>query len=387
MVLQNTKKMAVACRDYLKSLSKKQIVERGAVAAMLLGLLYIATLVTPYVAPTPQQYFYADERASNDVTYFRASVVDSKDGEVTARLLDGPQEGSTVPVENISQILKRYLRTGDHVVVVQGQQGVNMTVVEFLRIPGLIVLAVIFMALVLFIGRRRGVGSLIGLAVSILVLGWGIVPLIVSGYNALWVSIAGAYVIAFASIFIAHGFRRRTVISVGAIAIILAVVIMLAMFAAGITHLTGIEGESGLYLSIGMESLDMRGLFVGGVIIATLGVLDDIVTAQVAVVDELRSANPRFSVKELYQRAMSVGGEHIASLVNTLALAYAGASLPVIIQLVVSSQNSTFMLFNSEFIAAEIVRTLVASIGLVLAVPISTAIAAYIFSRKQKQRT
>ncbi len=387
MVLRNIKKTLIACRVYLKSLSMRQMVERGAVVAILLGLLYVATLATPYVAPATQQYFYTDEQASNSVTYFRASVVDVNDGEVTARLLDGPQVGLTIPVENISQILKRYLRTGDHVVVVQGQQGVNMTVVEFLRIPGLIVLAVIFMALVLFIGRRRGVGSLIGLAVSILVLGWGIVPLIVAGYDALWVSIMGAYVIAFASIFIAHGFRRRTVISVGAIAIILAVVSVLAVFAAGITHLTGIDGESGLYLSIGMQNLDMRGLFVGGVIIATLGVLDDIVTAQVAVVDELRNANPRFSVKELYQRAMSVGGEHIASLVNTLALAYAGASLPVIIQLVVSSQNSTFMLFNSEFIAAEIVRTLVASIGLVLAVPISTAIAAYIFSRKQKKRT
>lgn len=387
MVLQNIKKTLLACRDYCKSLSGRQITERGAVIVLLIGLLYTATLLTPYVAPSSQQYFYTEQQTSSSVTYLRASIVESKENGVTARLLDGPRESAIVPVENVSQLLKRYLRTGDQVVVVQGQQGMNATVVEFLRIPGLLVLAVIFMALVLFIGRRRGVGSLIGLAVSVLVLGWGIVPLIVAGYNALWVSILGAYVIAFASIFIAHGFRRRTVISVGAIAIILAVVSVLAVFAAGITHLTGIEGESGLYLSIGMQNLDMRGLFVGGVIIATLGVLDDIVTAQVAVVDELRSANPQLSLRQLYQRAMSVGGEHIASLVNTLALAYAGASLPVIIQLVISSQNSTFMLFNSEFIAAEIVRTLVASIGLVLAVPISTLIATRIFSRHQKQRS
>lgn len=214
-----------------------------------------------------------------------------------------------------------------------------------------------------------------------MVLGWFVVPFILAGYDAFWVCVAGAYVIALTSILIAHGPRKRTFISLLCIAVILALVCVLSYVAAWVAHLSGITEETTYYLQQALPELDLRGVLAGGIIIATLGVLDDIVTAQVAVVEELKKANPSMRLKEVYSAGASVGKEHIASLVNTLALAYAGASLPYILYLAHGSVDSIVTLLNNEYLASEIVRTLVASSGLVLAVPVSTLTAAYIYHR------
>lgn len=350
------------------------------VIAVLTGIVLVATLLTPY--KTPQQlYFYDSSEHSYSTTYFRATVTAVHDDTLLVELRDGLQSGLTVEVQTPTSIDKSELSVDDDIIVGQLGQDIEYRFVDIFRLVGLVVVVAVFVGTVVLIGRRRGAMSLVGLGVSVIIIGWYIVPLILAGHSAFWVSISGAYLIAVSSIFIAHGVRLRTVISVACIAAILAIVVLMAIAAVSLTSLSGLGNEAAYYLAMDMEHLNMQGILIGGIVIATLGVLDDIVTAQVAAVEELHKANPKFTVKQLYSSAASVGGEHIASLVNTLALAYAGASLPIIIQMVQSSGVSTFLLFNGEYIATEVVRTVVASTGLVLAVPIATLTATFIYKR------
>ena len=130
------------------------------------------------------------------------------------------------------------------------------------------------------------------------------------------------------------------------------------------------------------NSIDVRGLLLGGILIGVLGVLDDITTAQAAAIEEISLANDKLGFRELYRRGISIGKEHIASLVNTLVLAYVGASFPVVLLYMLHKNIPMWLLLNSNFIAEEIIRTVVGSTALVLAVPLTTVMSAYFFSQK-----
>lgn len=253
------------------------------------------------------------------------------------------------------------------------------------RVPGLLVLTAVFFILVGLIGGRRGAMSLLGLLVSLMVIGWGIIPMIAAGWPAFWVCLAGALVIALVSVLVSHGFCRRTYVSIGIIMAILLVVAALSWVVIALLGLTGVADESTLYLAMAETSIDLRGVLAGGMIIATLGVLDDVVTTQVAAVDELQKAQPDASAARLAAQANSIGREHISSLVNTLALAYTGASLPFILLLVLRTDGvPPLVIASGEYLSVEIVHTLVASIGLLVAVPASTYATVYIFRRLLK---
>ncbi len=131
--------------------------------------------------------------------------------------------------------------------------------------------------------------------------------------------------------------------------------------------------------------LDLSGLLLGAIIIGILGILDDISITQSATVRELYNANPNLSVKDVYNRAFSVGKEHMVSLVNTLTLAYAGAALPLLL-LFSQSEEDIFLLINKEIFATEITRTLIGSIGLILAVPITTILASIMLSKESNKK-
>jgi len=153
------------------------------------------------------------------------------------------------------------------------------------------------------------------------------------------------------------------------------------------SHLFGRGSEEAYFLQFGQfGSIDLRGLLLAGIIIGTLGLLDDITTAQTAVVGELRLANKQLSNKEIYSRALVVGKEHISSLVNTLVLAYAGTSLPLFILFTVSDNVPLWAKLNSELISEEIIRTLIGSMALILAVPISTFLATYLLKKEKLEK-
>ena len=251
------------------------------------------------------------------------------------------------------------------------------------RLPALLFAILLFVIIAVLFGRIRGFTSLIGLAMSIGVLMGFVVPQILAGHNPLTICLFGAAAIALFSLYLAHGFSKRTTVALCGTLITLAVSTLLATLFVSMAKLIGLATDQSFYLELGTSiNLNLWGLLLGGIIIGALGVLDDVTIGQSVTVYELKDANPDLSAKELYQRAMSIGREHIASLINTLFLAYAGVSLPIILYLV-AFQNGVPLWFalNSEQIAEEIIRTMVGSTGIVLAVPITTLLAAWIFSK------
>lgn len=355
-----------------------------AVAAWLLSFL------TPYHAAPPARtditYYDASSSAYTSTQVLRAKVLGDKNGKVRVAPLEGDLKGHE---QLVSGLPASELKTGDVVLLSRSAAGNDQgfTLFDRWRLPAIIFLVLLFIVIIALIGRRRGVTSLVGLATSIFVIGAFIIPQIAGGANPFWICAAAAYMIAVTSILIAHGLSRRTIVSLLIVLGILSITIALAYSAVMLTGLRGINDDTTAYLNV-MRALDMRGVLIGGIIIATLGVLDDIVTAQVAVVDELQKVDATLSVGMLYKKAASVGAEHIASLVNTLALVYVGVALPMLLSLVIFQSQQTgwspLLLFNSEYISQEIVRTAVASIGLVVAVPLSTLGAAYLLTHWHK---
>lgn len=347
---------------------------------MIYGLVSI--FATPYSDTTKQRSeFYVSSEASKP-TSVRATILEAGNETAVGRLEEGPQEGQSVKVH----LVNMKVEPGDKVLLgVSGSGEVSKYAATFWRIPGLVGLVLIFILVVFLVGGKRGLASLLGLFISVMIIVFGLIPAILQGVDAFIACVVAAFAIAMFAIITAHGWRWRTFVSMISIFTVLTITILLSLLGESIGYLTGIYDETSALLQIREVSIDLRGVLVGGIIIATLGVLDDVVTTQTATVEELHKANSSFSFWELFRRGQSVGNEHVASLVNTLALAYVGVSLPMILSIALNSGGQSMLLtINSEFIAQEIVRTLVSSIALVAAVPISTAVAAILVSRREQ---
>lgn len=307
----------------------------------------------------------------------------------TVRLLSGPNKDKEVTikssgVQTIDKLEKH--KVGEKIVVVKTYSIDGTTIYDYAdnyRLPALFLILGIFIFFVLLLGRLKGFGSLLGLMFSILVLGFFIVPQIAHGKSPLTVTIIGSLFIVCVSLYLAHGFNKRTNLSLLSTIITLVIAIIIAQIFVHMASLFGMGSEEAFFLqTTQFGDINLQGLLLAGIIIGTLGVLDDITTAQTAVVGELRFANPNLNKHELHKRALVVGKEHISSLVNTLVLAYAGASLPLFLLFSASQNTPIWFTINSQFISEELVRTLVGSLALILAVPISTYIAAHFLSKQ-----
>lgn len=276
---------------------------------------------------------------------------------------------------------------GDSVVIVKIPDGEHSTyyISDFNRMPWLAILVVIFFVAAVICGRWRGITSLAGLISTIGILLLYIVPRIIAGDSPTITVLIGATAIILVSMFFAHGFNRSTGIAVLSTFGTLLFAVGFATFAVKFANLFGTGSEEALFIQLhNAAQLDIHGVLLGGIIIGTLGVLDDITTAQTTTAKELFDARPTMRFAELFTRAMRVGREHIASLVNTLVLAYAGASFPLFLLLYATQDTQPlWVVLNSQQMAEEIVRTLVGSTTLVLAVPLSTALAAYFYTKKK----
>jgi uncharacterized membrane protein len=211
--------------------------------------------------------------------------------------------------------------------------------------------------------------------VSIFVLVQWVLPAVLAGRSPLAVAVVGSAAIAFLALYLAHGFTTMTTVALLGTLASLALTAALASVFVELASLTGFASEEAVVVQIGAADLDLRGIILGGVVIGALGAIDDMTVTQASAVWELRAADPRMSRSTLIRAGTRIGRDHVASTVNTLALAYAGASLPVLLLLVLSNQPVGTVL-SGEVIATEVVRTLVGSIGLVAAVPITTWLAA-----------
>jgi uncharacterized membrane protein len=292
--------------------------------------------------------------------------------------LGGPDQGDTFTQQLTSVPGSPRPSAGDEVVVGRqenAQPGFEYAFVDYERRIPFLWLAAIFAVAVLLLGRFRGAAALVGLGASLAVLLTFVVPAILDGRNPVAVALAGASAIAFLALYLAHGFSRKTTVALLGTLGGLGVTAILASVFQGISHLTGLASEEGRFLQAVGVQVNFAGLMLGGVIIGALGAIDDITVTQASAVWELKEANPRLTRRELYKPGMRIGRDHVASTVNTLALAYLGASMPILLLFVLSNQ-SLGTVANGEIIATEVFRTLVGSIGLIASVPLTTLLAA-----------
>jgi uncharacterized membrane protein len=242
-------------------------------------------------------------------------------------------------------------------------------------------LTFIFIAVVLAVGKLWGALSLAGLFISFLVIFKLILPLIIKGVNPVLVAILGSLIIIPSTFYISHGFNKKTHVGVISTFISLIITGLLAVYFVDATHLTGFASEEAGFLQVERQGMiDIRGLLLAGIIIGTLGILDDVTIGQASTVRQLKKANPKMGWLDLFKKGMKVGRDHVSSMVNTLVLVYSGSSLPLLL-LFFDSQKTFIDVLEFELIAEEIVRMLVGSIGLVLAAPMATILAAYLFSK------
>ena len=251
------------------------------------------------------------------------------------------------------------------------------------RVPTLALLLGLFAVAVTVVGGWRGVRSLIALALTLAVIVRVVVPLILAGWDPAWVAIVAATGVTVVTFLLTEGARRQTAAAAVGTAISLTLVAVLATLFDSLARFTPLRGSesAGFLLSLGSTEVDLGGLVLAAVIFGALGVLDDVTVTQAATVQELYESDTRVSRLALAGRAMNVGRSHIAATVNTLVLAYVGASLPLIVLFAAGGQDPALVV-SGEVVAVEVVRALVGSIGIVAAVPITTAIAVGLIGRR-----
>lgn len=302
--------------------------------------------------------------------------------EVTFRLDGGVREGDRASVEQ-TEDADTLLRPGDRIVLIEQllEDGrFAYFFYEFQRGTPMLVLAVLFGAAVIALGRFQGVRALVGLAVTGVVLVAFLFPALLEGANPVPVALVAAGVIALSSLYLTHGVNEKTTVALLGTLAALGLTGLLAASFATATRLTGFGSEDALYLRVVADAVDIRGLVLAGIIIGSLGVLDDVTVTQASAVWQLYRANPAYRLVDLYRSAVTIGRDHIASAVNTLVLAYAGAALPLLLYYTQLGRSLTDVAVR-EIVAVEIVRTLTGSIGLVAAVPLTTLVAAVVVTR------
>jgi uncharacterized membrane protein len=296
---------------------------------------------------------------------------------VRFRLHQRPDKNHTTSIDFPDSPTTPDLHKGDDVVLSyepRAEPGFQYQFADRQRRPVLLWLAVIFAVAVVALGRLRGLAALVGLAASIVVLLAFVLPAILDGRSPVLVAVFGASAIAYLALYLANGFNTRTTVAPLGTLAALALTVLLASVFTSLAQISGFASEEALLVKIGERGLDLSGVVLGGMVIGALGALDDMTVTQAAAVWELRSANPELPRRSIFRSAMRIGRAHVASTVNTLALAYAGAALPLLI-LFVQSRQSLGTVANSETVATEILAALVGSIGVVASVPLTTWLA------------
>jgi uncharacterized membrane protein len=302
---------------------------------------------------------------------------------VDVEITSGEPEGTSATFRiQASDFSKPDLEAGDRIVLARNPLAppeFQYSYADQQRATPLLLLTVLFVVVVVALGRWKGVRALAGIFVGLAVIVVFLLPSLLRGNPALPVALAATVVIAFLVLYLAHGFRPATTVALVGTLVSLVVTAVLAQVFVGAASFTGLMGAEAQTLRVTAGLVDLRALLVAGIVIGALGVLDDVTVTQVSTVVEMRRVNPELSRVELYRAAVRVGRDHIASVVNTLVLAYAGASLPLLL-VFLQGERPWERALTSELVAIEIVRTLVGSIGLVLAVPVTTALAALALS-------
>ena len=306
---------------------------------------------------------------------------------IKVKILDGDEQGKEVTVDNDYISLKKgevfYLKHS-----ADSLDGTDFyTVEEPYRLPQIFTLVGIFLLAVFVFGGIQGVRGFVSLIGSLLLIIYVLIPGILHGMSPIFVTVGVSSLIIIVGSYITHGFNRTTSSAVLGMIFTVAFTGLLAYWSVYFTRLSGFGSEEVAYLNINARgSIDVVGLLLGGIIIGLLGVLYDIAIGQAISVEELLHIAPDTSKKYVYNRAIRIGREHIGALINTLAIAYVGVALPLLLLFSQASTDSIWVMLNREVFATEIVRTMIGSIGLVLAVPITTFVSVWMLTRKGIKR-
>ena len=309
--------------------------------------------------------------------------------KLSVTITKGSDFGKTIIIENgnlpLANIIQYRLHDQVTIVKSQDQQGNNIyNINDFIRRDSLLLLFIIFVFTTIFVAQWKGLTAIISMACTFLVIFEFVLPQLANGSNPILISIGASIIIIPITFYLSHGLNMKTTVAIIGSLITLIVIGVLANLFIYICHLSGLSSEDAATLSLYKPGvINMKDLLFAGFVIGALGILDDITVAQAAVITEIKSVMPKIKPWDLYKKGMNVGKDHITSMVNTLILVYTGASLPLLL-IFIDNPRPFSEVINYEFIAEEVVRTLVGSIGLVLAVPITTLIAVFIFKKFQK---
>ena len=364
----------------------------------VLSLLFVLVF-TPSITLAQEESFQDGEIAQEEILVVKAKVLEILDQreeifpgtstpvqvqEIKVQILDGKYENKTVEFTNDYVQLEK--EEVFYLVHSTGEDGREFyTVYDPNRLPMLTLLSVIFIILVIFFGGIQGLRGLISLAGSMLVIVFVLLPAIMQGYSPLLVSIGVSSLIIILGSYITHGFNKTTSSAVAGMIITVVITGLMAYFAVYNSNLTGVTNDETVFLNFNTSGgIDLLGLLMGGIMIGLLGVLYDSSISQSIAVEELHRVAPHLGRRKIYNRAIRIGREHIGALVDTLAIAYVGASLPLLLLFYSSTDISFLMIMNREVFATEIIRILIGSIGLILAVPITTLLAVIMLIKKDE---
>ncbi len=300
----------------------------------------------------------------------------------------GDKKGEKIISENGTQPMghtNKY-RVGDEILISQmidAEGNEIYYIVDYIRTKSLGILFAIFTVLAVLVGRKKGFLSLLSMALSFLIIFVFLLPQIEQGKDPILTTILTSMIIIPITFYLSHGFNKRTTIAIVGTIIALTITGILSVIFSNLAHLSGAESEEVLFLQ-GMNNTtyNLKGLLLAGILIGTLGIMDDITISQTSIVHQLYDLKKDISTKELFKRSLELGRDHIASMINTLILVYAGASMPLLL-LFLSDDRTFGEVISLEVVSTEIVRTLVGSIGLILAVPITTYLACYFVKKLQ----
>jgi uncharacterized membrane protein len=345
-------------------------------------------IIEPEASPL-EEYFIAevkeilsDESRPSGRTHIRSQTVKLK-------ILNGKKAGEEIEVAKTglaTESSNTWYQPDTKVMMAQvsTSAGTDYELVDQYRLTGIYWALGLFALAAFLIGGKKSLGALVGLVFSFSLLIQLVLPALAEGKNPVLVSFLGAGSIGLVSIYLAHGISKRTNLAAVSTAIVLLLSLGLGWTGALLLKLFGSGSEEAQILNFAsLNAVNLKGLLLAGMVIGALGVLDDITTSQTAAVEQLKLANPSFNKSQLFFRAMQIGKEHIAALINTLFLAYAGASLPLLLLFNWNLTQPWWVILNSEFVAEEIARALVGSLALIFAVPLTSMLAAYFFGKEK----
>jgi uncharacterized membrane protein len=347
----------------------------GGLLALALALLAVASAAWAQSADA-DPFGYVEGRIVEIVprpTPPDGALVLLNDGRVVGAdlPLEDPDAGFVLPPYEVGERVELYYSLGP-----DGR--LQYVVSDWVRRPALVWLLALFTAVSFGVAGLKGLRAVLATAASLAIVVAYVVPSIVAGQDPVWVSLVGVGGILLLAIYFVHGVNWSTTAALVGTFAAVGVTMVLAIGFTDAARITGLGNEDAIFLLTAAPQVALRGLLLAGILIGALGALTDITIVQASVVRELAHTDPSLSLRQLYARGMNVGRDHVGSLVNTLVLAYAGAGLSLFVLLHIYDVTAA-RAFNLELVATEVVHTLVGSVGLILAVPITTILAAWWF--------